>query len=92
MYTYVHVLITLGVEKNDTSKRNYFSSDKHDAPGEIIRSDYRLNELQWGVWGQPSCVREKRPYCKRDTDYWEGGGIQAVRKRQRTEAEATPES
>ena len=40
----------------------------------------------------PTCVREKRPYCKRDTDYWEGGGIQAVRKRQRTEHEATPES
>ena len=90
---YVHVymyLITSGVEKNnDTSRRNYFSSNKHDAPGEIIRSDYRLNELQRGVWGHPSCVREKRPYCKRDTDYWEGGGIQAVRKRQRTEAEAT---
>ena len=87
-----HICVS-GVEKNnDTSKRNYFSSNKHDAPGEIIRSDYRLNELQWGVWRHPSCVREKRPYCKRDTDYWEGGGIQAVRKRQRTEAEATPES
>ena len=40
-------MCTPGVEKNnDTSKRNYFSSNKHDAPGEIIRSDYRLNELQ----------------------------------------------
>ncbi|MCG8626156.1 MAG: hypothetical protein MJE68_29690 [Proteobacteria bacterium] len=67
-------------KNNDTSKRNYFSSNKHDAPGEIIRSDYRLNELQQGVWGHSTCVREKRPYCKRDTDYWEGGGIQAVRK------------
>jgi hypothetical protein len=36
------------VEKNDTSERNYFSSNKHDAPGEIIRSDYQLNELQRG--------------------------------------------
>ena len=27
-----------GVEKNDDSKRHYFFSNKHDAPGEIIRS------------------------------------------------------
>ena len=88
-----NIICVSGVEKNnDTSKRNYFSSNKHDAPGEIIRSDYRLNKLQQGVCGHPTCVLEKRPYCKRDTDYWEGGGIQAVRKRQRTEHEATPES
>jgi hypothetical protein len=42
-----------------------------------------------GVWEHPSCVREKRPYGKRDMDYWEGGGIQAVRKRQRV---GNPES
>ena len=70
-------LITLGVEKNDdTSKRNYFSSNKHEFPVEIIRNDYRLNELQRGVWGHSTCVREKRPYCKRDTDYWEGGRVE----------------
>ena len=57
------------------------------APGEIIRSDYRLNEFQQGVWGHSNCVRERR-----DMDYWEGGGIQAVRKRQQTEHEATLES
>ena len=86
MYMY---LITSGVEKNDTSKRNYFSSNKHEFPGEIIMNDYCLNELQRGVWGHPTCV-QKRPYCKRDTEYWEGGRIQAIRKRQRAEAEATP--
>ena len=84
--------ITSGVEKNnDTSKRNY-SSNKHDTPGEIIRSDYHLNELQQGVWGHPSCVREKQPYHKRNTNYWEDGGIQAVRKRQPTGSATASES
>ena len=84
-------LITLGVEKNnDTSKRNYFS-DKHNAPGEIIRSDYCLKELQHGVWGHPSWVWVKRPYTKRK-QYWKGGRIQAVRKCQQTESDTSPES
>ena len=26
---------------------------------------------------------EKRPYTKRDNQYWEGGGIQEARKKQR---------
>ena len=40
----------VGVEKNnDTSKRNYFSSNRHNAPAEIIRSDFRLESLKRGV-------------------------------------------
>ena len=66
-----------GVEKND-SKRHYSSSSKHDAPGEIIRSEYRQETLQRGAWGHPTCVRQKRSYTKRDDEYWNGGGIQDV--------------
>ena len=78
-------------KNNDTSKQKYISSNKHDAAGKIIRSDYRLNELQQGVWGHPSCVREKRLYCKSNMEYWEGGGIQAVRKQQPTKSVTVPE-
>ena len=43
-----------GVEKNDDSKWHYFSSNKHDAPGEIIKSEYRQETLQRGAWGHPA--------------------------------------
>ena len=76
-------LYNTGVEKNDDSKRHYFSSHKHDAPGEIIRSEYRQEALQEGVWDHPTCVRQKRSYTKHDDGYWNGGGIQDVRKRAR---------
>ena len=58
----------------------------------MIISDYRLNELRQGVWGHLSCVQDKTPYRKRKTDYWEGGGIQAVRKQQYTESVADSEN
>ena len=75
------IYLSTGVEKNnDTSKRNYFSSNRHDASAEIIRSDYRLEVLKRGAFGHPSCEREKRPYTKRDNEYWDEGGIQEVRK------------
>ena len=70
-------------KNNDVSKKNYFSSNKHDAAVEIIRSDYRLEQMRQGVWGHPSCVRNKRSYRKRNDEYWNGGGIQVVRKRAR---------
>ena len=72
-----------GVEKNnDDSKRHYFSSNKHDAPGEIIRIECRQEALRQGAWDHPTCVR-KRSYTKQEEEYWTGGGIQEVRKRAR---------
>ena len=70
-------------KNNDTSKRNYFSSNRHNAAAEIIKSDYRLEVLKRGVWGHSSCDREKRKYTKQDEEYWDEGGIQEVRKRAR---------
>ena len=74
-------------KNNDDSKRHYFSSNHHDVPAEIIRSDARLEMLVNGTDRHPSCERQKRPYMKRDDAYWTGGGIQETRrnKRQRTD-------
>ena len=64
-----------GVEKNnDDCRRNYFSSNKWDAPGDILRTEARLEYLS----SQGYC-REKREYTKRNTQYWEGGGIEESR-------------
>ena len=66
----------LGVEKNnDDSKRNYFSSNRHDATAEILKTEARLETLASGTDTIPSCRREKRAYHKRDTGYWDEGGI-----------------
>ncbi|KAL5471209.1 hypothetical protein EMCRGX_G029300 [Ephydatia muelleri] len=52
-----------GVEKhNDDAKRNYFSSNRWDAPADIM-TEYRLEVLQ-------EYSREKRAYTKRDSAYW----------------------
>ena len=73
-----------GVERNnEDSKCHYFSSNKHDAPGEIIKSECRQEALRQGVWDHPTCVRKWRGYNKRDEDYWTGGGIREVRKHSR---------
>ena len=81
-----YILCTIrGVEKNnDDSKRHYFSSNKHDAPGKINKSECRQEALRQGVWEHPSCVQQKRNYSKVDSDYW-NEGIKEVRKRSRTE-------
>ena len=74
------------MKNNDDSKRHYFSSNKHDAASEIIRCEARLEMLCSGTKGFPSCERQKRPYQKHDSEYWNEGGIQeARRKRQHTE-------
>ena len=87
-YTFLsNTCFIAGVEKNNDSKRHYFSSNKHDAPGEIIRSEARQEALRQGVWDHPTCVRQKRSYSQRDKDYWEGGGIQEMRKRSRGDSE-----
>ena len=60
MYFLMCIYLSTGVKKNnDTSKRNYFSSNRHDASAEIIRSDYRLEVLKRGAFGHPSCEREE---------------------------------
>ena len=56
-------LYTSGVEKhNDDAKRNYFSSNRWDAPADIMMTAYRLEGLQ-------EYSREKRAYTKRDSAY-----------------------
>ena len=83
MYTYMYMYsFHVGVQKNDnTSKRNYFSSNRHNAPAEIIGSDFRLESLKRGVWGHGSCDPEKVKYTKKNDECWNEGGIQEVRKR-----------
>ena len=46
-------------KNNDTSKRNYLSSNRHNASAEIIKSDFRLESLKRGVWGHDSCDHER---------------------------------
>ena len=73
------------MEKNDDSKRHYFSSNKQDVASEIIRCEAQLEMLRNGTKGFPSCERQKCPYQKHDSEYWNEGGIQeAQRKRQHT--------
>ena len=61
---YVHV----GVEKNsDDSRRNYFSSNRWDLCGDILRTEVRLYKQQ----------REKRTYTKRNDTYWTDGITEA---------------
>ena len=80
-------LLFIGVEKNnDNSKRHYFSSNKHDAAGEIIQCEATLEMLQNGIRGFPSCER-KRPYQKQKDEYWNGGGIQEARRNKRQHPE-----
>ena len=70
-------LCTSGVEKhNDDAKRNYFSSNRWDAPADIMMTEYRLEMLQ-------EYSREKRAYTKRDSAYWHEGGIEALRAKSR---------
>jgi len=68
-----------GVEKNnDDARRNYFSSNLHDPAGEILKAEIRSEYTE-------QYKRVKRQYNKRDDDYWQNGGIEDSRKKQRTE-------
>ena len=59
---------TPGVEKNnDDAKHHFYSSNRHDPCGEVLRTEKRLECLD------RSCRREKRRYCKRDEQYWSDG-------------------
>ena len=73
-------LCTSGVKKhNDDAKRNCFSSNRWDAPADIMMTEYMLEVLQ-------EYSREKRAYTKRDSAYWHEGGIEALRAKRRGEA------
>ena len=63
-------------KNNDDAKKNYYSSNRHDPCGDILVTEARIEELA-------DTARQKRPYTKRDDQYWEGGGIQEVRKKQK---------
>ena len=67
--------VILQADNLDRRKHTYYSSNKHDPCGEVIRMERRQDTLQ-------HCKREKRPYHKNDTDYWTSG-ILEQRKRQR---------
>eukprot|EP00731_Ephydatia_muelleri_P000496 Em0001g496a len=64
--------VIYAVEKHDDAKRNYFSSNRWDAPADIMMTEYRLEMLQ-------EYSREKRAYTKQDSAYWHEGGIEALR-------------
>ena len=81
-------LLFIGMEKNnDDSKQHYFSSNKHDAAGEIIRCKARLEMLRNGIRGFSSCERTKQPYEKQNYEYCNGGGIQEARRTKRQHPE-----
>ena len=57
-------------------KKKHFSSNRWDAPADIMMAEYRLEVLQ-------EYSREKRAYTKRDSGYWHEGGIEALRAKRR---------
>ena len=58
----------LGVEKNnDVAKHQFYSSNRHDPCGEVLRTEKRLEQLDH------TCRRKKRSYHKRDMSYWSDG-------------------
>ena len=72
----IYALQVLRNTCNDDAKRNYFSSNRWDAPADIMMTEYRLEVLQ-------EYSREKRAYTKRDSAYWHEGGIDALRAKRR---------
>ena len=43
------IIIIIGVEKNSDDTKNYISSNKHNALGDILRAEARLEALQRGM-------------------------------------------
>ena len=74
-----HVVYTMtGVEKNNDDARRNYSSILHDPASEILKAEIRSEYTE-------QYKRVKRQYNKRDDDYWQNGGIEDSRKKQRTE-------
>ena len=58
-----------GVEKNnDDAKRHYYSGNRHDAARDILLTEARMEKLERDT---PTCIRRKREYTKRNSEYWE---------------------
>ena len=72
MYTCIRVLIFLGVEKNNDEAKKHilFSRNMHNVAGEILKADARLELLQRGISELPTCTCTKRPYTKKNIEYW----------------------
>jgi hypothetical protein len=65
-----------GVEKNnDVAKHTFYSSNKHDPCGDVIRMERRQEELK-------NCRREKRQYAEEQhgvLDHWNPGAAEATK-------------
>lgn len=86
---YIYCLLIIGVEKNnDEAKHHYYSSNRHDGAKDILLTEARLEVLQRD---EPRVIREKRPYNKRNTEYWEKG-ITEQRRAKRHQADTTSTS
>ena len=67
-----------GVEKNnDDAKRHYYSGNRHNAARDILLTEARMEKLEKVT---PACIRQKREYKKRNSEYWEKT-ILEIRKR-----------
>jgi len=84
-FTHMYIYLSNeGVEKNDNAKHNFFSSNRHDPHGEVLRTEKRLEQLD------SDCRREKRPYTKHNQQYWtETIKTQRAAKRARTLTNST---
>ena len=72
-------MIIWRLKKNnfDDAKRSYFSNNRHDAAGDILLSEARLEDLRKGNEERDTCVRLKRSYEKRSVEYWTEGIVQS---------------
>lgn len=79
MYVYV------GVEKNnDDAKRHFHSCNGHDPSKDMLLAEATMDALKRM---QPSVVRQKRAYTKRNAEYWEGGIVDQRRSKRRKQHE-----
>ena len=70
--SFLIVIYALQVLRNTTMmQKETTSSNRWDAPADIMMTEYRLEVLQ-------EYSTEKRAYTKRDSAYWHEGGIEAL--------------
>ncbi len=78
LFLLYHLITILGVEKNnDNCKRNYFSSNRHCGPKEILIAEKLLERME-----AEGCQRKRRSYQKHSSDYWETGIREARREKE----------
>ncbi len=60
-----------GMEKsNDDAKRHYYSGNRHNA----LLETFYWQRLEWRSLKEildPTCIRQKKEYTKRNSEYWE---------------------